>query len=84
MATATLTHPRARRRNTTAPGGRRMRPHVPHTHPDVPGVCGTCGIPLTALTNDRHVTLDQYLDLLVNDTRPDSAMIAANDRTPGG
>ena len=82
MATSTRTRPRARRRPAPSPGGRRFRPHVPHAHPDIPGVCGTCGVPLTARTNDRHVTLDQLLDQLV--TRPDHMMAAANDLSPGG
>jgi hypothetical protein len=82
MTTTTL-RPSTRRHTSTR---HRIRPHVPYTHPDVPGICQTCQLPIITsrdgrYLNDRHITLDELLAQIV--TAPDVMALAAGERPYG-
>jgi hypothetical protein len=92
MATATLRRtPTTSRRPPTAScrplGYRRVKPHVPYEHSDVPGVCATCQLPIIVrydgrYINDRHLTLAEYMEQLV--VTRDDVMFAASGELPYG
>lgn len=78
MATLAL-RPITRRRQ---PGPHTKR-HVPYEHPEVPGVCHTCRLPIVVdqngdYVNQRHVTLDQLLSQMVTSDY-DVMLLAAGD-----
>jgi len=61
-----------------------IKQHVPYEHPDVPGVCHTCRLPILTTTdgrytNERHVTLDQLLSQIVT-SQHDVMALAAGER----
>jgi hypothetical protein len=72
MAATTLRRPlrQQRHRHAISSTARQIKRHVPYEHPDVPGVCHTCHLPILLTydgryTNDRHVTLDELLSQIV-------------------
>lgn len=55
--------------------------HVPYEHHSTPGVCAYCGLPMWAIRNRRHMTLDDFLERVMSEAIDDDpALAAAGDR----
>lgn len=61
----------------------RIKPHVPYEHPQTPGICSTCQLPIYIdgdgrYVNRCHVTLDELLASIVA-SGYDTAKLAGAD-----